>query len=50
MEKDNYRKWVHVNKKELATLTNDVARYRFMFRLLFAYLLFDVLIHFDLLT
>jgi len=50
MEQDNYRKWVHINKEDLATLTADVVRYRFMFRLLFAYLLFDVLIHFDLLS
>ena len=44
--KEKYRKWVHINKIELATLTNDLLRYRFMFRLLFGYLLFDVYIHF----
>ena len=50
MGKDSFRKWVHINKEELIKLTDDVHRYRLMFRILFAYLIFDVLIHFDLLT
>ena len=43
------RKWVNINKDQLVEMTSDFRRYRLMFRILFAYLLFDVLIHFDLL-
>ena len=50
MEYDFERKWTRVNKEYLATLVDDHKRYRFMFRVLFAYLILDVLIHFDLLS
>ena len=44
------RKWTRINKDELVEMTSDFRRYRLMFRILFTYLLFDVLIHFDLLS
>ena len=44
------RKWVNINKEQLVEMTSDFRRYRLMFRILFTYLLFDVLIHFDLLS
>ena len=42
--------WVHINKTQLAELTDDFYRYRLMFRILFGYLIFDVLNHFNLLS
>ena len=44
------RKWVYMNKDQLVEITSDFKRYRLMFRILFAYLIFDVLLHFDLLS
>jgi hypothetical protein len=44
------RKWVYMNKDQLVEITSDFKRYRLMFRILFAYLIFDVFIHFDLLS
>ena len=49
-EPQQERKWTRINKDELVEMTSDFRRYRLMFRILFAYLLFDVLIHFDLLS
>ena len=50
METERKQNWVRVNKKELAEMSDDFKRYRTMFRILIAYLILDVLIHFDLLT
>ena len=44
------RKWTRINKDQLVEITSDFRRYRLMFRILFAYLIFDVFIHFDLLS
>ena len=44
------RKWVYKNKDQLVQITSDFKTYRLMFRILFAYLIFDVFIHFDLLS
>jgi len=43
-------KWVNVNKEQLAELNKDFYRYRLMFRILFCYLIFDVLNHFNFLS
>ena len=43
-------KWIHVRKDIISNLESDFKRYRLMFRILFCYLIFDVLIHFNLLA
>ena len=43
-------KWVNINKEQLAELNKDFYRYRLMFRILFGYLLFDLLNHFNFLS
>ena len=50
MEYDFERKWTRVNKEYLTTLVDDHERYRFMFRVLFAYLIFDIILHLGLLN
>ena len=42
--------WVHVRKDIITGLESEFKRYRLMFRIHFCYLLFDVLIHFNLLA
>ena len=43
-------KWIHVRKDIIAGLESEFKRYRLMFRILFCYLIFDVLLHFNLLA
>ena len=50
MEYDFERKWTRVNKEYLATLVDDHQRYRTKFRILFAYLIFDIIVHLGLLN
>ena len=50
MEYDFERKWTRVNKEYLTTLVDDHQRYRFMFRVLFGYLIFDIILHLGLLN
>ena len=50
METERKQNWVRVNKEQLAEMSADLKRYQLMFRILIAYLILDVLIHFDLLT
>ena len=35
--------WVHINKAQLAELTDDLYRYRLMYRILFVYLILVLL-------
>jgi len=49
VETKRQEKWVRINKEQLAEMSADLKRYQLMFRILFAYLILDVLIHFDLL-
>ena len=44
MENKNI-KWVNVEKDKLAMLMADMKRYRVCFRILFAYLIFDLIQH-----
>ena len=50
METERKQSWIRVDKKELAAMSDDFKRYRTMFRILFTYLILDILIHFDILT
>ena len=50
METKRQERWVRIDKRQLSEMTEDFKRYQLMFRILFAYLILDVLIHFDLLT
>jgi len=43
-------RWVHVRKDIIQELREDHKRYRLMFRILFCYLIFDMLIHFNILA
>jgi hypothetical protein len=43
-------KWVNITKIQLSELTSEFYRYRLMFRILFCYLIFDVLNHFNFLS
>ena len=38
-------KWVNIEKDKLAMLVSDMKRYRVCFRILFAYLIFDLIQH-----
>jgi len=38
---------INIDEEELGTLVSDFKRYRLMFRMLFGYLIFDMLLHFD---
>ena len=42
--------WIHVRKDIIQELREEHKRYKFMFRFLFCYLIFDVLIHFNILA
>ena len=44
------RNWTRVNIRELEELKADFKRYRLMFRIIFGYLIYDLIIHFDLLS
>ena len=50
MEAERKESWVRINKEQLAEMSDDFKRYRTMFRILFTYLILDILIHFDILT
>jgi len=50
VETERKESWVRINKEQLAEMSDDFKRYRTMFRILFTYLILDILIHFDILT
>jgi len=42
---DQKVKWINIEKDKLAMLVADMKRYRVCFRILFGYLLFDLIQH-----
>jgi hypothetical protein len=42
--------WIRIDERKLVDLQSEFKRYRLMFRILFGYLIFDVLVHFDFLN
>ena len=42
---DQKVKWINIEKDKLAMLVADMKRYRVCFRILFAYLIFDLILH-----
>lgn len=41
---------IQIDEAEFGTLVSDFKRYRLMFRIIFVWLIFDTLMHFDLLS